>query len=135
VGQVKSQPPANDVQKQFREASFEIVEGGTGPSTIEVRKNNCAQRLERDLNGAWMPQGPPLFLARGLLCELEDRGYQKFWYYEGKRFPIRLSDLKTLHRFVEEIRYILGLKSLYNESLGSVCARTVYDRMNGRPDR
>ena len=130
-----SQPPKSDVREQFREASFEIVEGGTEASTIEVRKNNCAQRLERDSGGAWTPQGPPYFLVRGLLCELEDRGYQKFWFHKGKRFPIRLNDLKTFHRFVEEIRYILGLKSLYNESLGSVCARTVYDRMHGRPDR
>jgi len=27
------------------------------------------------------------------------------------------------------------LRSLYDESLGSTCARTVYDRLEGRPDR
>ena len=54
---------------------------------------------------------------------------------DGKRFPIRKVDLETLHRFDEEVRYILGLKSLYNESLGTTNARTVYDRLTGRPDR
>jgi hypothetical protein len=81
--------------------------------------------------------GPPYFVVHGVSCELEDRGYQKFWYSKtaGKRFPIRKVDLVTLHRFDEEIRYILGLKSLYNEALGSTNARTVYDRVAGRPDR
>jgi hypothetical protein len=41
----------------------------------------------------------------------------------------------VLHRFDEEVRYILGVTSLYNESLGSTNARTAYDRLTGRPDR
>jgi hypothetical protein len=75
--------------------------------------------------------------VHGINCELEDRGYQKFWYSkpDGKRFPIRKVDLEILHRFDEEVRYVLGLKSLYNEALGSTNARTVYDRLTGRPDR
>ena len=92
-------------------------------------------RLERDRTGRWVPAGPPYFLVRGLNCELEDRGYQKFWYHEGERFPVRRVDLENLHRFEEEVRYILGLKRLYNLSLGSTSARTVYDRLAGRPDR
>ena len=129
------QSAATDARKQFQEAGFEVVETGTSPEAVEVRKNNCTRVLERNSNGAWTPQGPPYFIVRGLKCELEDHGYQKFWYHDGKRFPIRLNDLKTLHRFDEEVRHILGLKSLYNESLGSTCARTVYDRVYGRPDR
>lgn len=129
-----AQTAAGDLVKQFRDSGFEVVETGKQPESLKVRKNNCTQALARNSNGLWEPQGPPDFLVRGIPCELEDRGYQKFWYHEGKRFPIRLSDLKTLHRFVEEVRYVLGFKSLYNESLGSVCARSVYDRLRGRPD-
>jgi hypothetical protein len=54
---------------------------------------------------------------------------------DGKRFPIRKIELEILHRFDEEVRYIAGLKSLYNESLGTTNARTDYDRLTGRPDR
>jgi len=54
---------------------------------------------------------------------------------EGKRFPIRKVDLETLHRFDEEVRYLLRVKSLYNEALGSTNALTVYDRLTGRTDR
>jgi hypothetical protein len=70
-------------------------------------------------------------------CELEDRGYQKFWLFQpdGKRFPIRKADLEILHRFDEEVRYLMGTTDLYNEALGTTNARTVYDRLTGRPDR
>jgi hypothetical protein len=124
-----------DIRKQFTAAAFEIVEAGISPGSIGVMKYNCVQYLEPKAEQAWLPLGPPYFIVRGLNCELEDRGYQKFWHHQGVRFPIRKAELETLHRFDEEVREILRLQSLYNESLGSTCARTVYDRLDGRPDR
>lgn len=124
-----------EVRKQFEQAGFEVVEVRGKPESMEVKKYNCTRFLEPNSNGAWIPAGSPHFNVRGLNCELEDRGYQKFWSYEGKRFPIRQADLKALHQFDEEVRAILGLKSLYHESLGSTSARSVYDRVEGRPDR
>jgi hypothetical protein len=132
---MRAQQAATDIRKEFLAAGFELQEGGKSPQSFEVRKNNCSQTVERDSKRGWALQGPPLFAVRGVKCELEDHGYQKFWYHQGKRFPIRLNDLKTLHRFDEEVRYILGFRSLYNESLGSTSARSVYDRMRGRPDQ
>jgi hypothetical protein len=131
----RAQAVATDIRRQFLEAGFEIVEPGERPGTIGVKKYNCIRYLEPGPQGGWSPFGPPYFIVRGLNCELEDRGYQKFWYSDGKRFPIQLPDLKALHRFDEEVRQILHLKSLYNESLGSTCARTVYDRLTGRPEQ
>jgi hypothetical protein len=125
---------AVDIRRQFQDASFEVVEISGSPESIAVRKNNCARLLERDATGAWAASGPPTLKVRGLDCKLEDQGYQKFWYHEGKRFPIRLADLRTLHQFDQEVRAILGLKSLYHESLGTTCARSAYDRLSGRPD-
>jgi hypothetical protein len=124
-----------DIRKQFQQAGFTISAAAQSPERLEVKKRNCLCYLERRRDGTWVPVGPPYFVVRGLSCELEDRGYQKFWYHEGRRFPTRRNELETLHRFDEEVRYILGLKNLYNESLGSTCARTVYDRLIGRPDR
>ena len=123
-----------DVRKQFEHAGFEVLPSAVSSDFLEVRKYNCSYTLKRDPNGHWMPDGPPWFLVRGLKCELEDRGYQKFWYHQGQRFPMRLADLKALHRFDEEVRDILQLKSLYHESLGSTSARSVYDRVSGRSD-
>jgi len=123
-----------DIQRRFEQCGF--VVSAPQPGKIEVKKTGCVAQLE-SAQGGWQYPGPPYFVVRGIPCELEDRGYQKFWYSksEGKRFPIRKVDLEILHRFDEEVRYLLGMKNLYNESLGSTNARTVYDRLTGRPDR
>jgi hypothetical protein len=123
-----------DFQKQFEQAGFVVTEAQ--PGRVEVKKSGCVAYLETQ-GGSWIHSGPPYFVVHGIDCELEDRGYQKFWYSESdsKRFPIRKVDLEVFHRFDEEVRYLVGMKSLYNESLGSTNARTVYDRLTGRPDR
>jgi len=123
-----------DLRKQFKAAGFEVVEIGSQPESFEVKKNQCGRALVRSPEGKWAPSGPPLFNVRGQRCELEDRGYQKFWYASGKRFSVRVTDLRILHRFDQEVRAILGLKSLYHESLGTTSARSEYDRLNGRPE-
>ena len=40
--------------------------------------------------------------------------------------------LKAIHRFSEELREAIGEPSLYNESLGTVSNRYMYDRLKGR---
>ena len=126
---------APDLRKQLREAGFDVVDLATEPETIEVKNDNCSRAYERNAKGDWEPLGPPCFNVRGVKCRLEDRGYQKFWCYEGKRFPVRVRDLRTLQQFDEEVKAILGLKSLYHESLGTTSARSSYDRLQGRPDK
>jgi hypothetical protein len=125
---------AQSVQKRFEDAGFVVTE--SQPGRLELRKSGCVAYLENH-QGNWIYPGPPCFVAKGIICELEDRGYQKFWYskQDGKRFPIRKVELVNLHNFDEEVRYLLGMQTLYNESLGSTNARTVYDRVTGRPDR
>ena len=125
---------AQDSRKQFEQAGFAVAD--VPPGRIELKKLGCVAFLERH-DGGWRYDGPPYFVVHGINCELEDRGYQKFWLSkpDGKRFPIRKVDLEALHRFDEEVRHLLGMKSLYHEALGSRNARTVYDRLEGRPDR
>lgn len=124
-----------DIRKEFQQAGFEVIELGQNPESFEVKKGSCTIILQRDRSGQWVPVGPPHFLVRGVKCELEDHGYQKFWHSEGKRFPIRQRDLKVLHQFEEEVRAICGLRALYHESLGTTCARSAYDRLTGRPEK
>ena len=123
-----------NIRKRFERAGFEVGQVQTG--RVELKKSGCVAYLENK-EGNWIYPDPPYFTLQGAVCELEDRGYQKFWYSkaDGKRFPIRKVDLEVLHRFDEEVRYLVGMKSLYNESLGTTNARTVYDRLTGRPDR
>jgi hypothetical protein len=129
----KPQTTLADIRRGFEQAGFSVTEGPG--NTLEVRKYDCVHRVGSSSRGFWEPLEPPRFLVRGVACELEDHGYQKFWLTPGgKRFPIKLQDLRDLQRFDQEVRYNLKLKSLYNESLGSTSARTVYDRVEGRPD-
>ena len=125
---------ALNIQKQFEQSGFVVSDDQT--DKIEVKKDGFVAFLRKQA-GKLVYLAPPFLVVHGINCELEDRGYQKFWYSkpEGKRFPIRKVDLEILHRFDEEVRHILGLTSLYNESLGSTNARTAYDRLTGRPDR
>jgi hypothetical protein len=125
---------AQDIQKQFEQAGFIVT--AAQPGRIEAKKSGCVAFLESQ-GGKWIYSGPPYLVVQGINCELEDRGYQKFWYSkaDGKRFPIRKVDLETLHRFDEEVRYLLGMTDLYNEALGTTNSRTVYDRLTGRSDR
>jgi hypothetical protein len=124
-----------ELRGQFKAAGFEVVEAGPVAGSLAVKKYGCVRYLEPKADDRWLALGPPYFQMRGLDCELEDRGYQKFWRHRDTRFPIRKTDLQTLHRFDEEVREILRWPSLYNESLGSTCAQTDYDRLEGRPDR
>ena len=104
-----------DVRARFGAAGFELAEVASNPQSVAVKKNHCTHFLELNTDGAWTIAGRPTFNVRGLDCELEDRGYQKFWLHLGRRFPVRVNDLKTLHHFDEEVRALLGLKSLYHE--------------------
>jgi len=123
-----------ETRKRFEDAGFNVIGASGDADPMEVRKYGCVHRIERNRDGIWAPVTPPHFLVRGLPCELEDHGYQKFWLCDRRRFPIRLEDLRALQRFDQEVRYLLGLKSLYSESLGTTSARSAYDRLEGRPD-
>src|SRR5205807_10348063 len=74
---------AADVRKKFEASGFQVAETPGNPRSLEVKKNGFTRRIELDASGAWIPSGYPLFSVRGLDCELEDRGYQKFWYHQA----------------------------------------------------
>ena len=66
---------------------------------------------------------------------LTDGGYQKFFMTpSGKRKPAQAEELKAVHNFQEDLREALGLTTLYNESLGTISNKYLYDRVEGRDD-
>jgi len=72
-------------------------------------------------------------MMAGQFTHLWDAGYQKFLLTtEGKKFPIRVTQLGDLRKFNEELRTALGVPTYYNEALGSTCQYSVYDRVKGR---
>jgi hypothetical protein len=64
---------------------------------------------------------------------LVDSGYQKFFQAPGgKRKPALAEELMAIQNFQEDLKEALGLTSLYNESLGTVSNKYLYDRVEGR---
>ena len=66
---------------------------------------------------------------------LTDGGFQKFFLTpSGKRKPALAEELKAVHNFQEGLREAMGLTSLYNEGLGTVSNKYLYDRVEGRDE-
>ena len=64
---------------------------------------------------------------------LVDGGFQKFFRTPGgKSKPALAEELVAIQNFQEDLREALGLTSLYNESLGTVSNKYLYDRVEGR---
>ena len=66
---------------------------------------------------------------------LVDGGYQKFFLTpSGKRKPALAEELKAVQDFQEDLKEALGLTILYNEALGTVSNKYLYDRVEGRDE-
>ena len=107
---------------------------------VQAAKKQIAAIFAREPDGRLRLTEPPGYLIRGQFARLWDAGYQKFWLFgppsaeagEGRRLPVLSDQLKQLHEVSEELRMVLGIPSFYNESLGTTCHVTAYDRLRGR---
>jgi hypothetical protein len=72
-------------------------------------------------------------LVGGEIALLIHGGYQMFLRTpSGKEVPALATHLKTLHAFEEDLREGLGMTTLYNQALGTVCDDHLYDRVEDR---
>ncbi len=128
---VKEPPSTNldSVVSALRSAGFQVTT--PGPSTARVEKGRCAVVLEQVADGIRFAE-PPGLLAGGEIARLVDRGYQKYLVTSRLKIPALAEHLTEIHHFGEEMRAALGIPSLYNESLGTVSDRYLYDRVAGR---
>jgi hypothetical protein len=76
--------------------------------------------------------GKPGWVLGGEISRLVDRGYQKFLKTSKLEIPATAEHLRSIHKFSEELKESLGALVLYNESLGTVSDKYVYDRVKGR---
>jgi hypothetical protein len=96
-----------------------------------VKRNGCGALLDESSGELRFAKRSGLLRGQDI-AHLVDRGFQKFWQDGPKSFPARAEELKALHEFDIGLRAALGVKTLYNEALGTVSARYVYDRVEGR---
>jgi hypothetical protein len=114
---------------RLKELGFRIE--GSGSNVRGVRRGCAADILDR---GDQLPEvGQTGILIGSEIGLLVDRGFQKvFRTPGGQELPALAHHLRLLHSFQEDLKEGLGLKSLYNESLGTVNDLHLYDRVTGR---
>ena len=76
--------------------------------------------------------GRPGWMLGGEISQLVDRGYQKFLKTSKLEIPATAEHLRSIHKFSDELKESMGGLVLYNESLGTVSDKYVYDRLKGR---
>ena len=130
--------PAQTLDR-LRQASFACDTISKNPERIRVMKGEVAAVFERQGGGLRLAE-PPGYVFRGEIGRLWDAGYQKFWLlgpptdepFSEPRRPATAEQLRALHNFQEELKYLLGVPSFYNESIGTTSEVTAYDRVKGR---
>jgi len=120
-----------EVIEKLRTGGFQV--STTGSNQVRVEGGACAAVLELDARGIRFAD-PPGYLIGGEIARLLDRGYQKYLQTSKTRVPALAEHLKAMHDFGTKMRAALGIPSLYNESLGTVSDRYLYDRVAGRGD-
>src|SRR5205085_4821888 len=84
-------------------------------------------------------EGQPEIGEAGLLvhgkeiAKLVHGGYQMFFVTpEGHKMAALADHLKAMHEFTEDLTEAMGATSMYNNSLGTICADHLYDRVKDR---
>lgn len=116
----------------LREHGFDILDAPGTQNRVFLKKLNCSAAIEKNANGGVRVFAKPGYLIGTEISRLIDKGYQKFLKTTKTEVPATADHLKALHQFSEELREAVGDVSLYNESLGTVSDRYVYDRVKDR---
>lgn len=116
----------------LRDHGFDILEAPGTQNRIFLKKLNCSAAIEKTAEGGVRIFAKPGYLIGTEISRLVDKGYQKFLKTTKTEVPATADHLKALHEFSEELREAVGDVSLYNESLGTVSDRYVYDRVKDR---
>ena len=129
----RERPQTTTIQEKLSAlpaAGFTVTAQSGG--SARVTRDVCAVDL-KEVDGAVIVDDRAGVLMAGEIGVLVDGGYQKFFRApSGKKKPALAGDLNALHAFEEDLKERLGLKSLYNESLGTVSTMYQYDRVKDR---
>lgn len=110
----------------------QVAVGKYGAAAILARNPKYSEKTaaEDEHPVVWIT--PPGWVLRGKISKLVDHGNQKLFQTPDTRIAATADALKSIHRFSEEVREVIGEPSLYNESLGTVSNAYLYDRLKGR---
>jgi hypothetical protein len=114
---------------KLQAAGFEVAREG---NIARLKKDNCGTALELAADGGVLFREGPGYVVGGEIARLEDRGFQKYLVSSRFSLPALAEHLRAVHHFTEQMKGALGIPSLYNEALGTVSNRYLYDRVHGR---
>jgi hypothetical protein len=119
-----------DRLQKLKDFGFKVEPLGNG--AVRVIRDGCAAEImDRGSDTSVVSRAG--VLVSGEIGLLVDQGFQKvFQTPAGVRVPATAKHLVALHAFEEDLKEALGLKSLYNESLGTENNLHLYDRVEGR---
>ncbi|MBI2820308.1 MAG: hypothetical protein HYX73_10040 [Acidobacteria bacterium] len=95
-------------------------------------RNGCGAVIEESADGNIQFRVRLGLILREKIAHLIDCGFQKFWQDGDRRVPARAEELKALHELQRDLRAAMGITTLYNEALGTVSSKYIYDRVEGR---
>ena len=116
----------------LREHGFDVLEAPGTTNRVFLKKYGCSAAIEKNDAGNVKVFAKPGYLIGGEIARLVDKGYQKFLKTTKIEVPATADHLKAIHQFSEELKEAAGSISLYNEALGTVSDRYVYDRVKDR---
>jgi hypothetical protein len=115
-----------------RAAGFSVQSAGGG-TRIERKGIACMAR-PGEAEVPRVTERPGVVMGNEI-GTLTDGGFQKFFRTpSGKSKPALAEELTAIHDFQEDLREALGIASLYNEALGTVSNKYLYDRVTGRDE-
>src|SRR4051812_49776147 len=118
----------------LRDHQFDVLEAPGVSNRVFLKKYNVSAAIQRDDEGGVRLFAKPGYLLGGEIARLVDKGYQKFLKTTKTEIPATADHLQAIHAFSEELKEATGSISLYNESLGTVSDRYVYDRVQDRDE-
>jgi hypothetical protein len=123
----------DDTLSYLREHGFDILEAPATANRVFIKKHGCSAAIEKNAESDGVKLfAKPGYLISGEIARLVDKGYQKVLKTSKTEVAATADHLKAIHTFSEELREAMGATSLYNEALGTVSDRYVYDRVTDR---
>jgi len=118
----------------LRDHQFDVLDAPGVSNRVFLKKYGVSAAIQRDEDGGIRLFAKPGYLIGGEIARLVDKGYQKFLKTTKTEIPASADHLTAIHNFSEELKEATGSISLYNESLGTVSDRYMYDRVQDRDE-
>ena len=121
-----------EVVAYLRDHGFDVLDAPGVSNRVFLKKYTCSAAIQKNDEEGVRIFAKPGYLIGGEIARLVDKGYQKFLKTTKTEIPATADHLKAIHAFSEELKEAIGDISLYNEALGTVSDRYVYDRVTDR---